>query len=260
MNYSENANKQYHIQVSKGDIGRYVILPGDPKRCAKIAKYLDDAQMIADSREYITYTGTLDGVKVSVTSTGIGGPSAAIALEELVQSGADTFIRIGTCGGMQTEVMSGDIVIASGAVRMEGTSREYAPIEYPAVADIAVVNSLIAAAKSLEQNYHVGVVQCKDSFYGQHSPETKPVSYELLNKWEAWKRLGCLASEMESAALFIVAASLRVRIGSCFLVLANQEREKAGLENPVVHDTDMAIRIAVQGIRNLILVDQEAGQ
>ena len=260
MNYSENANKQYHIQVGKGDIGRYVILPGDPKRCAKIAKYLDDAQMIADSREYITYTGTLDGVKVSVTSTGIGGPSAAIALEELVQSGADTFIRIGTCGGMQTEVMSGDIVIASGAVRMEGTSREYAPIEYPAVADIAVVNSLIAAAKSLEQNYHVGVVQCKDSFYGQHSPETKPVSYELLNKWEAWKRLGCLASEMESAALFIVAASLRVRIGSCFLVLANQEREKAGLENPVVHDTNMAIRIAVQGIRNLILADQEAGQ
>ena len=260
MNYSENANKQYHIQVGKGDIGRYVILPGDPKRCAKIAKYLDDAQMIADSREYITYTGTLDGVKVSITSTGIGGPSAAIALEELVQSGADTFIRIGTCGGMQTEVMSGDIVIASGAVRMEGTSREYAPIEYPAVADIAVVNSLIAAAKSMEQNYHVGVVQCKDSFYGQHSPETKPVSYELLNKWEAWKRLGCLASEMESAALFIVAASLRVRIGSCFLVLANQEREKAGLENPVVHDTDMAIRIAVQGIRNLILVDQEAGQ
>lgn len=259
-NYSENANKQYHIQVGKGDIGRYVILPGDPKRCAKIAKYLDDAQMIADSREYITYTGTLDGVKVSITSTGIGGPSAAIALEELVQSGADTFIRIGTCGGMQTEVMSGDIVIASGAVRMEGTSREYAPIEYPAVADIAVVNSLIAAAKSLEQNYHVGVVQCKDSFYGQHSPETKPVSYELLNKWEAWKRLGCLASEMESAALFIVAASLRVRIGSCFLVLANQEREKAGLENPVVHDTDMAIRIAVQGIRNLILADQEAGQ
>ncbi len=260
MNYSENANKQYHIQVGKGDIGRYVILPGDPKRCAKIAKYLDDAQIIADSREYITYTGTLDGVKVSVTSTGIGGPSAAIALEELVQSGADTFIRIGTCGGMQTEVMSGNIVIASGAVRMEGTSREYAPIEYPAVADIAVVNSLIAAAKSLEQNYHVGVVQCKDSFYGQHSPETKPVSYELLNKWEAWKRLGCLASEMESAALFIVAASLRVRIGSCFLVLANQEREKAGLENPVVHDMDMAIRIAVQGIRNLVHADQEAGQ
>lgn len=256
MNYSENAGKQYHIQVGKGDIGRYVILPGDPKRCEKIARYLDGAERIADSREYVTYTGTLDGVKVSVTSTGIGGPSASIAMEELVQAGADTFVRIGTCGGMQLDVMSGDIVIASGAIRMEGTSREYAPIEFPAVADIGVVNALTAAAKELGKTYHVGVVQCKDSFYGQHSPESKPVSYELLNKWEAWKRLGCLASEMESAALFIVAASLRVRVGSCFLVLANQEREAAGLDNPVVHDTDMAIRTAVQAIRNLIREDQ----
>jgi len=135
MNYSVDKNKQYHIQVGKGDIGRYVILPGDPKRCAKIAKYFNDAELIADSREYVTYTGYLDGVKVSVTSTGIGGPSATIALEELVQAGADTFVRIGTCGGMQLEVQSGDVVIASGAVRMEGTSKEYAPIEFPAVAD-----------------------------------------------------------------------------------------------------------------------------
>lgn len=256
MNYSENAAKQYHIQVGKGDVGRYVILPGDPKRCAKIARYFDGAEQIADSREYVTYTGTLDGVKVSVTSTGIGGPSASIAMEELVQAGADTFVRIGTCGGMQLDVKSGDIVIANGAIRMEGTSREYAPIEFPAVANIEVVNALTAAAKSLGQKYHVGVVQCKDSFYGQHSPETKPVGCELLQKWEAWKRLGCLASEMESAALFIVAASLGVRMGSCFLVLANQEREAAGLENPVVHDTDMAIRTAVEALRGLIRADQ----
>ncbi len=255
MNYSENAGKQYHIQVGEGDVGRYVIMPGDPKRCAKIAKYFDDAKLMADSREYVTYTGYLDGVKVSVTSTGIGGPSASIAMEELVMSGADTFIRIGTCGGMQTEVMSGDVVIASGAIRMEGTSREYAPIEFPAVADIQIVNALTDAARKLEQNYHVGVVQCKDSFYGQHSPEVKPVSYELLNKWEAWKRLGCLASEMESAALFVVASSLRVRVGSCFLVVANQEREKEGLDNPVVHDTDMAIRVAVEALRTLIRED-----
>ena len=188
MNYSEDANKQYHIQVGKGDVGRYVILPGDPKRCKKIARYFDDARLIADSREYTTYTGYLDGVKVSVTSTGIGGPSASIAMEELVMSGADTFIRIGTCGGMQLDVKSGDVVIASGAIRMEGTSREYAPIEFPAVADIRVTNALMQAADELEQKYHIGVVQSKDSFYGQHSPETKPVSYELLNKWEAWKR------------------------------------------------------------------------
>lgn len=256
-NYSEDASRQYHIQVAKGEVGRYVIMPGDPKRCVKIAQYFDNPVLIADNREYITYTGTLDGVKVSVTSTGIGGPSASIAMEELYRCGADTFIRIGTCGGMQTDVRSGDVVIASGAIRMEGTSREYAPIEFPAVADVEIVNSLIKAAKKLEQDYHVGVVQCKDSFYGQHSPELKPVSYELLDKWEAWKRLGCLASEMESAALFVVASSLGVRIGSCFLVMANQEREKAGLDNPVVHDTEMAIRIAVEAIRNLIREDQE---
>lgn len=255
MKYSEN-DKQYHIQAGEGDVGRYVILPGDPKRCEKIARYFENARLVADSREYVTYTGYLEGVKVSVTSTGIGGPSAVIAIEELVNAGADTFLRIGTCGGMQTDVMSGDIVIASGAVRMEGTSREYAPIEYPAVPDMHIVNSLVKAAEKLKQTYHVGVVQCKDSFYGQHSPKTKPVSYELLHKWEAFKRMGCLASEMESAALFIVASSLHVRAGTCLLVLANQEREKEGLSNPVVHDTDMAIRVTVEALKDLIRAEK----
>ena len=135
INYSIDQERQYHIQVAPGEVGRYVILPGDPKRCALIAKYFDNPVQIADNREYITITGTLDGKKVSVTSTGIGGPSAAIAIEELVRCGADTFIRVGTCGGMQEDILSGDIVIASGAIRMDGTGREYAPIEYPAVSD-----------------------------------------------------------------------------------------------------------------------------
>ncbi len=255
-NYSKDASRQYHLQVKHGEIGRYVIMPGDPKRCVKIAQYLDNPIFIADNREYVTYTGTLDNVKVSVTSTGIGGPSASIAMEELKQCGADTFIRIGTCGGMQTEVKSGDIVIATGAIRMEGTSKEYAPIEFPAVADPFVINALVTAAKEKKYRFHTGVVQCKDAFYGQHEPETKPVSYELIHKWEAWKRLGCLASEMESAALFIVASYLHVRVGSCLLVMANQEREKLGLENPVVHDTDIAIQIAVKAIKNLIKQDR----
>lgn len=255
-NYSEDASRQYHIQVAKGEVGRYVILPGDPKRCAKIAQYFDAPVLIADNREYVTYTGTLDGVKVSVTSTGIGGPSASIAMEELYRCGADTFVRIGTCGGMQPEAKSGDVVIATGAVRMEGTTREYAPIEYPAVANLDVINALVNVAKEKGFPCHTGVVQCKDAFYGQHEPEEMSVSYELLNKWEAWKRMGCLASEMESAALFIVAGKLRVRAGSCFLVVANQEREKLGLENPVIHDTDMAIRVAVEAIRKMIREDQ----
>ena len=257
INYSEKKDWQYHIQVGPGDIGKYVILPGDPKRCRRIAAYFEDAVQIADSREFVTWTGTLDGVRVGVTSTGIGGPSASIALEELTRCGADTFIRVGTCGGMQLPVQSGDLVIATGAVRMEGTSREYVPIEYPAVADIDIVDALRASARAQGFRFHTGVVECKDSFYGQHEPEKKPVSYELLNKWEAWKRMGCLASEMESAALFIVGASLHVRVGSVFLVMANQERAKANLPNPVVHDTDGAIRTAVEALRILIREDQK---
>lgn len=251
MKYAE-AGKQYHIDLKEGDVGEYVILPGDPKRCKKIAEYFEDARLIADKREYVTYTGFLNGKRVSVTSTGIGGPSAAIAMEELVKVGAKYFIRVGTCGGMDINVKGGDLVIASGAIRMEGTSKEYAPIEFPAVASFDIVEKLVDAAKQAGKPYHVGVVQCKDSFYGQHSPAVMPVNYELTNKWNAWLKMGCLASEMESAALFIVASYLRVKVGSIFLVIANQEREKAGLDNPVVHDTDSAIKTAVEAIKLMI--------
>ena len=260
IDYAEGSGKQYHTGVGPEDIGKYVILPGDPKRCAKIAAHFDDPVLVADSREYTTYTGTLDGIRVSVTSTGIGGPSASIAIEELSKCGAHTFVRVGTCGGMQTDVMSGDIVIATGAVRMEGTSREFAPIEYPAVPDFEVTTALKKAAQNLEIPHHVGVVQCKDSFFGQHEPEVMPVSYELENKWQAWLRMGCLASEMESAALFIAGSFLRVRVGSCFLVVANQERAKAGLANPQVHDTELAIRTAVEALRIMIREDQTEGR
>ena len=256
IDYTEGSGRQYHTGVGPEDIGKYVIMPGDPKRCAKIAAYLDHPVLVADSREFITYTGALDGVKVSVTSTGIGGPSATIAIEELSKCGAHTFLRVGTCGGMQEDVLGGDLVIANGAVRMEGTSREYAPIEYPAVPDYMVTSALVQAASKLEKRYHVGVVQCKDSFFGQHEPEVMPVSYELTNKWEAWLRMGCLASEMESAALFIAGSFLRVRVGSCFLVIANQERARKGLSNEQVHDTSIAIETAVEAIRTLIREDK----
>ena len=259
-NYSTDSSRQYHTQIRSGEVGRYVLLPGDPKRCKSIAKNFDNPELIADNREYITYTGTLDGVPVSVTSTGIGGPSAAIAMEELSLCGVDTFIRVGTCGGMQPDVKSGDIIIATGAVRMEGTTREYAPIEYPAVATLEVAAALAAAAKEKGFPHHVGVVQCKDSFFGQHIPEAMPVGYELQQKWEAWKMLGCLGSEMESAAVFIVASKLHARAGTSLLVMANQERERLGLYNPVVHDMDQAIQTAIEGIRRLIREDRKYGR
>ena len=252
LKYTEHLGMQYHIGLKEGDVGKYVILPGDPKRCKLIAEYFDNPVLVGDRREFVTYTGYLNGEKVSVCSTGIGGPSAAIALEELANIGAETFIRVGTCGGMQKEVCSGDIVIATAAIRMEGTSKEYAPIEFPAVADITVTNALIEAAKELNINWHAGVVQCKDSFYGQHQPDIIPVGYELNDKWNAWLKMGCLASEMESAALFIVAAYRKVKVSSCFLCVANQEREKEGLENPVVSDTDLAIRVGIEAIKKLI--------
>ena len=234
----QKLEKQFHIHCQEGDVGRYCILPGDPGRCKAIAALFDDAQF------------------VTVCSTGIGGHSASIAMEELHNIGADTFIRVGTCGGIDLNVQSGDVVIATGAIRFEHTSQEYAPIEYPAVADFEITSALVAAAKAGGYRYHTGVVQCKDAFYGQHSPARMPVSYELLNKWEAWKRLGVKASEMESAALFVVADALGCRCGSCFHVIWNQEREAAGLDQNMTEDTSSAVHLGVEALKRLIEADR----
>ncbi len=251
--------KQYHINVAAGEVGKYCILPGDPGRCEKIAAYFDGPYHVSTNREYNIWNGRIGGETVTVCSTGIGGPSAAIAIEELAMCGAHTFIRVGTCGGIDLSVKSGDVVIASGAVRQDGTSREYAPIEFPAVSDPEVMIALRQAAKELGYSGHTGVVQAKDSFYGQHSPARMPVAGELLAKWEAWKRLGVLASEMESGTLFTVASALRVRCGSVFSVVWNQERANAGLDNDQdeQHDTDKAIRVAIEALRKLIEEDRK---
>ena len=247
---------QYHIHCNKGDVGRYVFLPGDPGRCQSIASYFDNPVHIGMNREYNIYTGTMLGQKVSVCSTGIGGPSASIAMEELHNIGADTFIRVGTCGGINLDVQSGDIVVATGAIRFEHTSCEYAPIEYPAVANLDIAIALRQASLAMGKRTHTGVVQCKDAFYGQHSPAKMPVSYELLQKWEAWKRLGVLASEMESAALFVVADALGCRCGSCFHVIWNQEREAAGLDQKMSEDTSAAVHVGVEALKLLIAQDR----
>ena len=248
--------KQFHIHCVAGDVGRYVILPGDPGRCAAIAALFDEAHHIAQNREFNIYTGTLLGERVSVCSTGIGGPSAVIAMEELHQIGADTFLRTGTCGGIDLDVRSGDIVVATGAIRYEHTSREYAPLEYPAVPDLDLTIALRDAALAMGKTVHTGVVHCKDSFYGQHSPEKSPMAAELQEKWRIWKRLGVKASEMESAALFVAADALGCRCGSCFHVIWNQERELAGLDQDMSEDTSAAVRVAVDALRRIITQDR----
>ena len=172
-----NDGKQYHVALKKGDVGKYVLLPGDPGRCEPISRLFDNPQHVATNREYVTYTGYLDGVKVSVTSTGIGCPSAAIALEELVRVGADTFIRVGTSGHIQKDIKSGDLAIISGAIRDEGTSKHYMPIEFPAIADIDLVMALKRAAVKTGARHRIGLTQSKDSFYGQHEPERMGVAH-----------------------------------------------------------------------------------
>ena len=255
----QKLEKQFHIHCVEGDVGRYVILPGDPGRCEKIAALFDNAHFVAQNREYTIYTGTLLGEKVSVCSTGIGGPSAAIAMEELHNIGADTFIRVGTCGGIDLDVRSGDVVVATGAIRFEHTSREYAPIEYPAVANFEVTTALVEASRALGKRTQVGVVQCKDAFYGQHEPDRLPVGPMLEYKWECWKKGGTLSSEMESAALYVVCATLEEARAGCILnVCWNQERKKLGLPDPEQHDTALACQAAVEAVRLLIQQDKEA--
>ena len=247
------SERQFHIQCTAEDIGKYVFLPGDPGRTEWIASYLEHPVKTAQNREFTTWTGTLDGTKVSVTSTGIGGPSAAIAMEELAALGAHTFLRIGTCGGMQPELIPGTLIIPTGAIRMEGTSQEYAPLAFPAVPDFGLTQHLVCAAQELAYDYRTGVVQCKDSFYGQHSPETMPAAQTLLQNWQAWKAAGALASEMESAALFIVAATRRVKCATILQMLWNQERQAVVRDNAhAAGDMTHAIEVAVSAMRREI--------
>lgn len=219
MKVKEVLNKkgeQYHICCKPGDVGRYVLLPGDPFRTDLIASYFEDAKLVAHNREHKTWTGTLNGVKVSVTSTGMGCPSMAIALEELIHCGADTFIRIGTaghvCEASWDESLDG--VICTGSVRDEGTTIHYMPIEYPAIADRHIVGALADAAKSAGLNYVEGIVQSKDSFYGQHDPDGLPNGPRLKERWEAWCHGNVMASEMETAALFIISSIRGCRAGA----------------------------------------------
>lgn len=250
------SDKQMHIALGLGDVGRYCILPGDPGRCEKIAAYFENPVFVAQNREFVTYSGTLCGERVSVCSTGIGGPSTSIAVEELFACGADTFIRVGTCGGIDLSAKTGDIVIASGSIRHEGTSREYAPIEFPAVPTFEIVRALSDSAVSLDLTSHVGIVQCKDSFYAQSVSTHSPIGEELLKKWEYWKKLGVLASEMESSTLFVVGSALGVRTGAVFSVVWNQERALLGLSNDSNYDTECAISVAVDALKRIIESDK----
>lgn len=243
---SRRPGPREHIRCDEGDVAEYVLLPGDPGRVPVIAGHLDDARHVASSREYTTYTGTLDGTPVTITSTGIGGPSTAIAIEELVQLGARTLIRIGTCGAIHPDAHVGELIIATGAVRDDGTTRQYAPIAHPAVASSDVVHALHDAASSRGFKHHVGVVHTTDSFYAQHEPDRMPIATKLTSRHATLRSLGVLCSEMETATVFIVGGSvLGRRVGSVLAVAGNRTRGEH-LDSPeMITRRDQAVQKAI---------------
>ena len=245
--------KQKHLQVSPGDVGRYVLLPGDPARCDKIAAHFDDPVQMAYNREFKTITGTLLGEKVSVVSTGVGNPSAAIAIEELHKCGVTTYIRVGTSGGMQPETMPGDLAIMKASIRDEGTTKHYMPVEFPAVAHLDVVLALREAAKTLGYRYHVGISHSKDSYFGQVEPERMPIAHYLQERWNAWVQGGTIAAEMESATLMTLGAIYGLRTGSIALIAINNDRPELG----VISDVEPMISTAILAIKTLIRDDRK---
>ena len=251
---------QHHIALRRGDVGRYVLMPGDPGRVELIARHFDNPVFVASNREYVTWSGSLDGVPVACTSTGIGCPSTAIAVEELVAVGADTFIRIGTSGAMQPGIMTGELGIITGAIRDEGTSHHYLPPEFPAVADINVTAALRAGAAATRHPFRLGIAQSKDSFFGQHSPDRMPIGPELKRRWAAWTAGGAICSEMEAATLFIVSATLGGRAGGLMLIFNNLGGRVVTVEEREAADIERAIQATIAGLRILIADDIRGGR
>lgn len=250
----------HHIAVRHGDVGRYVLLPGDPGRCERIARRFDDPRLVARNREYETWTGTLSGVLVSVTSTGIGCPSAAIAVEELLQCGADTFIRVGTAGGMHPGMQTGELAIVTAAIRDEGTTSHYLPMAFPAIADLDIVLALREAARRTGARAREGVSQSKDSFYGEVEHERMPMPERLAERWQAFIAGGAICSEMEASVIFIIASIHRVRAGGIMACVGNPDMTKTEVaESMTAFDLDEVIDTAVEGLRVLIERDGEAG-
>ena len=241
---------QYHLHLRKGDVGRYVLLPGDPGRCEAIAQLFDDAAFVASNREFTTWSGTLDGVKVSVVSTGIGCPSTAIAMEELIAIGADTFIRVGSSGGIQPDTIAGELAVVTGAIRDEGTSSSYLPIEFPAIASPQVVHAIARAAQLHGVPYRLGVSQSKDSFYGEVAPDTMPMARQLHERWNAWVAGGAICSEMEAAAIFVIGAVRKVRTGGVMQMHTDD----------AVVDRMPLLAVSVEALRLLIAEDRQGGE
>ena len=242
-----------HTNLKASEVGKYAFLPGSPQRVERIAKYLDNPSFLKVNREMETWIGYLEGEKVMVTSTGMGGPSTAITVEELTELGCDTYIRVGSCATVSEKCGRGDVVIPLACVRMEGTALHYGPVEYPAVADIEVFDALRASANKLQYPTAIGTVITRDGFYSQYDEFDKPSAYYIKPQWEAYKKLGAIATEMEAATLYVASASLGVRAGS--VMVCATDYKKVNKTYPMDYEA-RAIEVAVEAMRQLIIADK----
>lgn len=250
------AERKYHVGLAEGEVGGYVLMPGDPFRTALIAKYLEGADEKAFSREYRTFTGTVAGETVSTTSSGIGGPSAAIAVEELGELGVHTFLRVGTCGAAQPYIKKGDLVIATGAVRSEGTPDGYVPKEYPAIASHDMITACIEAAEAAGAPHHLGLIRSVDALYSDLMPDRMPRPAELRAELEMWARAGVVANDMESSTILIVASLRRFRAG--VILLCVDELGAGEIHHLDPSYMDRMLRVAVNAIARLVEHDRAA--
>ena len=248
------SEKEYHIKLSKEDVGKYILMPGDPQRVEKMARYLDDSKYIGSNREFTSYGGYLEGEKVSIVSSGIGGPSTAIAVEELKNLGVHTIIRVGTCGSIQPHIKDGSIIIPSGVVRGGRTGEEYLPNEFPAVPHHDILYSLKKAVKKLDQPAYVGITHCKDAFFKENSEKTLFPEY-TRSYWAMLRKANVLSSEMESDTLFLISSIRKIRAGAVFAVIGAIHAEKP-ITSPG-KGVDSAIEVAVEALRYVIQKDRE---
>ena len=250
------AKRMMHVGLCAGDVGGYVLLPGSPERAVRLASYLEDPREMAYFREYQTFTGLLEGERVSITSTGMGGPSVAIAVEELRECGAHTMIRVGTCQSTLPKVHKGELVLPNGAVRMEGVANHYAPLEYPAVPDMDVLAALEAAAQAGGRPYHIGVDITKACFSTQFAAAGRPMGYELTKRWEAYEAGGALCADMGCAPLFVAAGSMGVRAGAALAVTCDRGAYSDDWNDWPEECETLVCDVAVEGLRELIRRDR----
>lgn len=247
----------FHLGLTKADLqgAELAIVPGDPERVRKIAEMLDNPRFLASHREFTSWLAELDGHPIVICSTGIGGPSTSIAVEELAQLGIRTFLRIGTTGAIQTHIQVGDILITTAAVRLDGASLHFAPMEFPAVADFACTTALVAAAETMQVRKHIGITASSDTFYpGQERYDTYSgrVVERFRGSMAEWQAMGVMNYEMESATLLTMCASQGLRAGMVAGVIVNRTQQEIPDAATMKSTESQAVQIVIEAARRLL--------